>query len=347
VRLKFLPKDIMKTKNLFKKISSLALNGALITSSLLPFSTLSNAVAATPKLELTDVVDKQQADRGEILSYTITLKNTGDVDLTTTYLKIDTPNLADYVAGSSNYTRSTNNINHDLTDSWINDGVNFGTVPAGTNVVLKYQTKVAANANMDDIIWSNAAAKADQIGQVNANAWTRVILKNPGLCAEKTADKTTVQVNDTVNFTIKVCNKGNITLHNILVGDIIHTPLVYVPNSTTLTVGSQVTNVTDKWLTDSLNIGNLNPGQEAFIKYQVKVSDSLKDGETIQNVAQLKSDETPNILKCAVVLKGKVLGTITNKPPTELPNTGPGEVLLISSALVPVGYLLRKLRRKI
>jgi uncharacterized repeat protein (TIGR01451 family) len=234
-----------------------------------------------------------------------------------------------------------------LTDSWINDGVNFGTVPAGTNVVLKYQTKVAANANMDDIIWSNAAAKADQIGQVNANAWTRVILKNPGLCAEKTADKTTVQVNDTVNFTIKVCNKGNITLHNILVGDIIHTPLVYVPNSTTLTVGSQVTNVTDKGLTDSLNIGNLNPGQEAFIKYQVKVSDSLKDGETIQNVAQLKSDETPNILKCAVVLKGKVLGTITNKPPTELPNTGPGEVLLISSALVPVGYLLRKLRRKI
>ena len=335
----------MNTKNLLKKVFSIAGLSAVLA---VPFLSLTSPVLATtqtsPSLQLTDVVDKQLADRGETLSYTLTLTNNGNVDLTTVYLKIDTPNLANYVAGSSNYTRSANGINHTLTDTWITDGVNFGTVPAGTNVVLKYQTTVASNANNDDILWSNAAAKSDQTGQVNANAWTRVLLKNPGLCAEKTADKLYVQKGDTVTFTIQVCNNGNVVLHDILIGDIIHDPLQYVPGSTTFTRDNTVTPISDGWLKDSVNIGDLNPGAVGYLKYQVTVG-TVTDGQTIQNVAQLKSVETPNILQCAVLLHGKVLGIVT--PPTELPNTGPGDALLLISGIAPVGFLIRRLKSKI
>jgi uncharacterized repeat protein (TIGR01451 family) len=305
-------------------------------------------------LELTAAVDKAEVERGETLSYTLTVKNTGDVSTTTTFLVIDQPNLADYVAGSGTYTRTSTGATNNLPDAWVADGANFGTVPAGTNVVVHYKTTVAQNANHDDILWSNAVVDSDQTGRVQGNVWSRVVFKNPGICAEKTADKTSVTVGDTVNFTIKVCNSGNIVLHNIYIGDIIHSPLKYVPGSTVLSVeGESDVAIADSWLNTGANIGPLNPGQDAFLRFKVTVTDALKDGETIQNVAQVKSDETPNILQCAVVLKGKVLGIVVT-PPTvekpkvpELPNTGPGEVFLLISGMVPAGWMIKKFKSKI
>lgn len=344
------------SRNIIKKVSSLALSGVLASVSFLSLtSVVAPTVSATgdsPKIELTNVVDKAEAERGDTLSYTLTVKNTGGADLTNTFLWINEPNLADYVAGSSNYQGFPGGSLHSLTDAWIADGVNFGTLPVNKYIVLKYQTKVASNANHDDILWSVASVTTNQTERVQANSWTRAVFKNPAICAEKLADKTTISVGDTVNFTIKVCNTGNTVLHNVYIGDIIHSPLKYVPGSTVLSVvGESDLAIADSWLTTGVNIGPLNPGQEAFLKFKVTVTDALKDGQTIQNVAQIKSDETPNIIQCFVILKGKVLGIVT--PPTEkpkvpeLPNTGPGEVFLLISGLVPAGWLVKKFKSKI
>lgn len=344
----------MLNKNLFKKVSLIAATLAVSAVSFLSLtSTVAPIVLATgdgAKIELTNVVDKGEAERGETLNYTLTVKNSGTVNTTNTFLFINEPNLVDYVAGSSNYQGFPGGSLTTLTDAWIKDGVNFGTVPAGKYIVLKYQTKVAANANDGDILWSVSSVTSNQTERVQANSWTRAVFKNPGICAEKTADKSTVSVGDTVNFTIKVCNTGNIVLHNVYIGDIIHAPLKYVANSTVLSVpGETDKNIDDNWLNTGVNIGPLNPGQEAFLKFRVTVTDGLKDGQVIQNVGQVKSDETPNILQCAVILKGKVLGVVTPpvETPKELPNTGPGEILLLVSALAPAGWLVKKFKTRI
>ncbi len=335
--------------NLAKKVLSITATTAALVA---PLLVLATPVAATgtgdsAKLELTNVVDKALADRGETLSYTLTVKNTGSIDTTNTYLWINQPNLADYVAGSSNYQGFPGGNLMTLTDSWIKDGVNFGKVPAGKYIVLKYQTKVAQNANTDDIIWSAAGVKSDQTQTVQANSYTKVILKNPSLCGAKTADKTSVSPGDVVTFTIKACNNGNVVLNNVYIGDTLHPPFQYIPGTTTLSVsGEKTIQITDNWINDNVNIGPLNPGQEAFLKFQVKVTDSVTDGVTYQNVAQLKSDETPNILQCTVVLKGKVLG-IVEQPKPQLPNTGPGDALVLTGLLAPVGYLIKRFKTKI
>ncbi len=347
----------MFKNNLLKKVTSVAATVAAVAVPFLSLASFSAPVASAntsgAKLELTNVVDKTVAQRGGTLNYTLTVKNTGTVDTTNTFLWINQPNLADYVAGSSNYQGFPGGTLKTLTDSWITDGVNFGTLPAGKYIVLKYQTKVIATANDGDILWSVSSVKSDQTNSVQANSWTRATFENPGICAEKTADKSTVSIGDTVNFTIKVCNTGNIVLHNVYIGDIIHSPLQYVANSTVLSVpGETDKTIDDNWLNTGVNIGPLNPGQSAFLKFQVKVTDSLTDGQVIQNVAQVKSDETPNILQCSVVLKGKVLGIVTIaptpvKPLPQLPNTGPGDVLLLGSLIAPAGWLLKKFKSKI
>lgn len=329
---------------LVKKVTSIALLGVISTVALLSFTT-NQASATTAKLEVTNSVDKSIADRGETLSYTITVKNTGSVDTTTTFLWINEPNLADYVAGSTNYTRSTNGINHQLTDAWIKDGVNFGNVPAGSNVVLKYQTKVAQNANPDNIIWSVVAVDSDQTDKVQAQAFTKMVFRATAICAAKTADKTSVSVGDTVTFTVKICNQSNINLTDIIVEDKMDPIFKYVAGSTVLNIDGKVIKIDDNWINSHVNIGNLPPKYEATLVYKVTIKDGLKDGQVLKNLAYVSAKESSGAIVCEVVLKGKVLGVVT--PPTELPNTGPGEVLLLVSGLVPAGLFIKKFKTSI
>lgn len=348
--------------NFINKFFSVLLSSVVFVLPLLSFLSLISVApvaAASPKMEFTNTVDKAEANRGDTLSYTLTVKNTGDTDLTNVQVWINQPNLATYVAGSGSYQGFPGGQLRDLTDAWVADSVNLGPIPVGKYIVLKYQTKIASNANHNDIVWSVGFAKSDQTAKLQANSFTKVIFANPGLCAEKSADRQSVSPGDVVTFTISVCNQGNVTLHNIYIGDNINMPFEYVKGSTTLSVtGEQTINITDNWINDNVNIGPLNPDQKAKLVFKVKVTDSVKDGVVYQNVAQVKSDETPDILQCAVTLKGKVLGTVTQpkpetpkeqpKTPQTLPNTGPTDFLIWGlPALAPIGYLVKRFKTKI
>lgn len=343
----------MLNKNFLKKISlNLAAFAVLTIGSLSPVFATSVQADNSAKLELTNSVDKAIADRGEVLTYTIVLKNTGTVTTTTTHLWINPLNLADYVPGSSNYIFTpTPNIVRSLTDAWITDGVNFGNMNPGETMTLHYQTKVAANANPDNLIFSVASADSDQTSRIQAEVATKMVFKAAALCAKKTADKTTVSVGDTVTFTIKVCNNSNINLTDILVKDVINVPFKYVDGSTVLYINGKTLNVADSWLQTQLNIGNLPAGAEATVVFKVMVVGPLTDGQVIKNVAHVSAAELDNGLDCEVILKGKVLAIVTpptEKPKTpELPNTGPGEVILFGSLMAPIGYLIKKFKFKI
>jgi len=343
----------MNKSTLVKKFVSGAASVALFSISLMPaaLALATPAQASTSTLQMTNEVDKSLADRGEILTYTITVKNTNNTSLNNVYLWINKPNLADYVAGSGTYTRTSTGVTRSLPDAWVTDGANFGVVPAGTNVIVKYQTKVAQNANPDDIVWSVAAVKSNEAATIQANSWTRVILKNPALCANKSVSENPARVGDVVTFTIKVCNNGNIVLNDVLIFDRLDSRLTYIPGSTTYTVAGQTIHIDDGWFKLHVNVGNVNPGQEGFLRFKVRVNSRANGSKEIQNVAQVKSNETPNWLQCFVMLKikskpkVKVLGKVTKKQ--ELPNTGPGEILALIAAAGPAGLAIGRLRRKI
>ncbi len=329
---------------LVKKVTSVALLGVISVVSLLAFN-VNTASATTSKLEVTDSVDKAIADRGETLSYTINVKNAGETDLTNVLVWINEPNLADYIPGTSTAQGIPGGQTAALDDNWIKTNVNLGKVPVGKSVVVKYQTKVAQNANPDNIIWSVVAADSDQTDKVQAQAFTKMVFRATAICASKTADKTSVSVGDSVTFTVKVCNQSNINLTDIIVEDKMDPIFKYVAGSTTLYIDGKVIKIDDNWISTHVNIGNLPPTYEATLVYKVTIKDGLKDGQVMKNLATVSAKESAGAIVCEVVLKGKVLGVVT--PPTELPNTGPGEVLLLVSGLVPAGLLIKKFKTKI
>ncbi len=298
-----------KFKRIIKKSLATATSIAVLSVSILPASlAVATPVYAAPQMELTNTVDKDYADRGNTLTYTITIKNTGDKDMTSSFVWINKPNLADYVAGSSKYQGFPGGSVKSLTDAWINDGVNFGTIPAGKWVVLNYKTKVASNANHGDIVWSAAFAKSDQNAKVQASASTEVFFENPGLCAVKKADKSTVSPGEKVTYTIEVCNSGNMVLNNVRLYDELPDEVSYVDGSTTYTRGDFNTVVTDAWVGDGVNLGDLDTVNKGVFKFQVKVKSHVKDGTKIINSAKLKSDQTPTWIDCKNEITVKVKG---------------------------------------
>jgi uncharacterized repeat protein (TIGR01451 family) len=294
------PKIIMQKTSLIKKAFSVAASAALVSSSY--FSLLPGLVnpvsAGNAKLELTNSVDKDPVNRGEVLTYSITVKNAGSVDLTNVIVWINTPNLANYLPGSSTYTGHPNGKTLSLTDAWVGDHVNFGTIPTGKWIVLKYQTKVANNANNGDLVWSVANADSEQTNRVQANASSVVFLANPGLCAKKTADKSEVKPGDTVTYTITICNSGNVVLNNVRLFDEIPSQVTYVAGSTRYTRGTFSTAVTDAWVNDGVNLGDLSSENDGIFTFKVKVKDNVADGTIIRNAAKLKSDQTPTWIEC-------------------------------------------------
>ncbi|HEY4694648.1 MAG TPA: hypothetical protein VIH52_01655 [Candidatus Nanoarchaeia archaeon] len=341
----------MLNQKLLRKVSSLALTGVVFAVSLLSPVLVNPVFAASEKLEITNSNDKAIVDRGEVVNYTVVVKNTGTQSTSNTFLWINTPNLATYVAASATAVKQPANLTKNLDNNWVNTGVNFGTLQAGDTVTLRYQSKVAGNANPNDIIWSVATLKSDQTSQISASSYSRMVFKETALCATKTADKSVVEKGDVVTFTIKICNRSNINLTQVLVRDKVQAPLRYVAGSTTLDIDGKTLKIEDSWQVQPndawINIGNLPPGYEAVLKFRVTVAENVTNGQVIENVAQVNAKELEKPVLCAVKLTGKVLGVTTQKPPTQLPDTGPGEALLLLSTLVPAGYLIKKFRSKI
>ena len=298
-----------KFKRIIKKFLAIATSLAVFSISILPASlAVATPVYAAPQIEITNKVDKQTADRGDTLTYTITIKNTGDKEMTNVLVWINEPNLADYIAGSSQYQWFPVGSLKNLTDAWVNDYVNFGPMSPNESVVLNYKTKVASNANHGDIVWSAAFAKSDQNARVQASASTEIFFENPGLCAVKKADKSTVSPGEKVTYTIEVCNSGNMVLNNVRLYDELPDEVSYVNGSTTYTRGDFNTVVTDAWVTDGVNLGDLDTVNKGIFKFQVKVKSDVKDGTKIVNSAKLKSDQTPVWIDCKNEITVEVKG---------------------------------------
>lgn len=339
----------IKNTKFIKKIISGATSIALLSISIVPATlAVATPVHAVKKIEITTEVDKQLADRGDVLSYTITVKNTGDEELSNTTIWTAPLNLATVVSGSGSYTRTATDETKDLPDNFVDTGGNFVKLPADESIIIKFQTKVAQNANNDDILWLVAGAKADKVSTVEDRVWTRILLGNPHLCASKSADVKTVSPGDVINYTIEVCNDGNVRLHNVKLFDEMPNEVTFVKGSASYTRGDFNTDITNAWVTDGVNLGELNPGRKAFFKFQVKVKGNVKNGEVIRNAAKLTADEFDKWIECENKIKvkfgkePKVLSEVK-----QLPDTGPGLILLLAAATVPAGVFIKRLKTKI
>ncbi|WP_291340862.1 hypothetical protein, partial [Corynebacterium sp.] len=150
--------------------------------------TVTRLLAPEPALTLTKVGSTTTARIGDVVDYTLTVQNTGNITLTNVIV-------VDAKLG-------------------IEETIDELAPGASAQVTGSY---TVTEADLDGIV-NTATADSDQTDTV-ADTWTVEVISGPALSIEKVGSTTVAKPGDTVDYTITVKNIGDVTLTNVTVVD--------------------------------------------------------------------------------------------------------------------------------
>lgn len=227
-----------------------------------------------------DVADGAIVRAGQAITYTLTLTNDGDVAIKPVF---------------------TDQLPHGL--AFVSEGAPEGmtvdekglvtfeapdTLEPGDSASVQIRAKVADDAERGLVIenkagWKNA--DGDESGESNAHM-VKVGVVDATL--KKTADVegATVEVGDTIKYTIVATNTGDIAFAPVVTDEL---PSGVTVDESTLPEGAKVDGSTVTFATDKLE-----PGASQTFEFAVTVNDEAKPGQSIENTAKWVEDGTDN-----------------------------------------------------
>ena len=236
-----------------------------------------------PSYDVAKSVDKTTANPGDTINYTITVKNTGNVDLTN--VKV-TDQLPAYYSSASEQVSSQNGS----TGSIVKGGaITFNKLNVGETATIKISYKIKGADQLEcgqTTIKNKATGTTDQDtteDDNNNNEVTTTVTNDcpepePGYDVSKSVDKTTAKPGDTINYTITVKNTGNVELTNVKITDKLPAYYSEAKEQVSSQNGSTGSIVKD----GAITFNKLNVGETATIKisYKIKGENELVCGET-------------------------------------------------------------------
>ncbi|MGL6105708.1 hypothetical protein [Romboutsia sp.] len=221
----------------------------------------------------TKSVDKEVATIGDVLTYTITFKNTGNTDANNTIFKDTIPQGTEFVPNSF----TVNGVVQYGRNPGAPTGVNLGIIPAEAITTLTFKVMVDEDFCIKDVYNSgtlsydflvNPDTGRSKNDKVNTNTvLTKIIAAI--ICDKKTADSCTGFVGMHLKYTIVLANEGNTTAYNVKFVDTIPNGTAFVPNSVTLNSVSLPGAVV--YPPTGVTIGNLDIDEVATISFMVTV----------------------------------------------------------------------------
>lgn len=219
-------------------------------------------------------VDKTVSDLGEVLTYTVTLKNEGNVAINNLVLNAPTPAGTTFINGSligATGTPSSMSIP--------------GSIPPGGSTTVTYQVLVGNNIPIPDPIPNMVTAGFNftvdpanpngQSGTSTSNA-VNTLVNSAIIAIDKTADKAFSNVGDTITYTITVTNSGNVAANNVVITD-------DLPAGTTFVAGS-LSGATGTPPTMTLNTP-VPAGGSVVVSYQVLIGMVIPNPNPVENSA--------------------------------------------------------------
>ena len=164
----------------------------------------------TPKMNVTTVANDEFVYSGNQTSFTITVTNDGDAELTGVCLTEDIPVGLIY--------------DHFIGSNWTFDGEKFiysGPLDVGESVELT----IVVNATQSGIFTVNTTVSSDQTGNVNDEASVRVY--TPDLIVREISNNPLAVLGESVSFTVVVTNIGDCDLTGIYVVNHFPEGLIY------------------------------------------------------------------------------------------------------------------------
>jgi len=216
-------------------------------------------------LGIEKTADRATANAGETVRYSITVVNLSNAPLT----------------------------NVRVTDGTLSFDRTIPLLSAGQSLTFVVPFVVPPGTPGNSVLVNTAFADSDQTGPVSDSA-TVAVPPLPKLTADKSADRTTASPGDTIAYTIRVSNSGNVALTGIRISD---PPLGFAET-----------------------IDRLDPGETVILRRSFVVPLDAAGGSVISNSATVVSVETPP----ETVSSGDV--TVVPPPVTVAKSASPDEV---------------------
>ncbi|WP_255374485.1 hypothetical protein [Cohnella sp. OV330] len=195
-------------------------------------SASSNAVTVPvrlPNVSVVKSVSLTDVAVGETLTYTSVVANNGTEAISNAILSDALPAGTSFVAGSVTVAGQSRPSASPAS------GIAIGTVAAGAQVVITFQAQVVSLPSPAQL--SNQSTVSYSLGTFNGQSLsntTTTPVYQPIVTLAKSADRTNATVGDTILYTLKVANSGNIAAAQVTLTDNIPAGSSFVPGSVTV-----------------------------------------------------------------------------------------------------------------
>ncbi|PHD45525.1 cell surface protein [Bacillus toyonensis] len=224
-------------------------------------------------------VDKNFADIGDTLTYTVSFTGTGNTNANNVIFTDVIPTGTTFVLNSLTIDGTTQAGTNPA------NGVNIGSIPTGTTKNVSFQ--VVVNAIPASNVVSNGSSASYQYtvnpsqSPVTKNISSNVVttqINNANLTLTKSTNKQFVTIDETISYTILITNSGNTAANNVQLTD----PL---PNGTILTPGTVTLNGVLQNVDSlvALPIGTIPGGATFTLSFQVTVINITTQNPIINN----------------------------------------------------------------
>ncbi|MGL4848489.1 MAG: DUF7507 domain-containing protein, partial [Clostridium sp.] len=237
------------------------------------------------KLSVLKVSDKQYADVGEEILYSIIIKNEGNIDINTVSLKDTIPEGTSFVKDSL----GVNNVAVPGADPTL--GYSVGKISINEVKTISFKVKVVSIPvnnpikNTVDVDYSyivDPSLPAKNMKATGESGTTQINNANfnkGNLGFVKGVSKAYVTIGDEIEYTLTLTNLGNVDANNAIVKDTLPSNLQFVPNSVKVNGVSNSGNIES-----GINVGKIKSGASSVVSFNAKVL-SIMPSSIINNVA--------------------------------------------------------------
>ena len=281
------------------------------------FSALDTARVVQTDITMTKTVDITQAEPGDVITYTIVVRNNSADDQTNTQVNDPIPLDATFVTGS---VTSTGPFVGAFVPAMNAVEWNAALFPAGTTETLTFQVRINP-VPPGTRIENRASCISTETPPFDSNQVETEVV-GPELVLTKTGPNL-AQPNEVITFEVIIKNIGDGTANNVIVADPIPSNSSYDPGSmefrknvdafTALTDLADVDQGTVFADRVELRLASLGPGEDATFRFRVAV-DPNTDGLFVANQAAATSDETTtvdsNLVQVPIVGNADITGHV-------------------------------------